>query len=45
MTVQEQTLSGPLAEEVLDVKAERYYYATQRQLIWWRFRRHRLAMI
>ncbi|MCB0124177.1 MAG: ABC transporter permease, partial [Caldilineaceae bacterium] len=46
MTVQEQSLAGgPVVEEVLDVKAERYYYATQRQLIWWRFRRHRLAMV
>lgn len=46
MTVQEQSLAGgPVAEDVLDVKTERYYYATQRQLIWWRFRRHRLAMI
>lgn len=37
--------SGPLLEEQLDVKSERYYYAKQWQLIWWRFRRHRLAML
>lgn len=37
--------SGPILEEQLDVKSERYYYAKQWQLIWWRFRRHRLAMI
>lgn len=24
---------------------ERYYYASQAQLIWWRFRKHRLAMV
>lgn len=34
-----------VAEEQLDVKSERYYYAKQWQLIWWRFRRHRLAMV
>jgi len=26
-------------------KKERFYFASQRQLIWWRFRRHRLAMM
>lgn len=45
MTVQEQSISGPLFEEKLDSKTERYYYAKQWQLIWWRFRRHRLAML
>ncbi len=45
MTVQEHSISGPLFEEQLDDKTERYYYAKQWQLIWWRFRRHRLAMI
>jgi peptide/nickel transport system permease protein len=34
-----------VAEDQLDVKSERYYYAKQWQLIWWRFRLHRLAMI
>jgi peptide/nickel transport system permease protein len=37
-----------LQEEEVIVPAdqgERYYYATQWQLIWWRFRRHRLAVI
>lgn len=45
MTVQEQSISGPLFEEKLDSKTERFYYAKQWQLIWWRFRRHRLAML
>lgn len=45
MTVQEQSISGPLFEERLDSKTERFYYAKQWQLIWWRFRRHRLAML
>ncbi len=45
MTAQEQSISNPLFEERLDDKTERYYYAKQWQLIWWRFRRHRLAMI
>lgn len=34
-----------IVEEKLDIKSERYYYAKQWQLIWWRFRRHRLAML
>jgi len=34
-----------IVEEKLDVKSERYYYAKQWQLIWWRFQRHRLAML
>ncbi len=45
MTVQEHSIATPLFEEKLDDKTERYYYAKQWQLIWWRFRRHRLAMI
>ncbi|MBX3010530.1 MAG: ABC transporter permease [Caldilineaceae bacterium] len=36
---------SPVLEDQLDVKSERYYYAKQWQLIWWRFQRHRLAMI
>jgi peptide/nickel transport system permease protein len=35
----------PILEDQLDAKSERFYYAKQWQLIWWRFRRHRLAMI
>lgn len=35
----------PVLEEQLDAKSERFYYAKQWQLIWWRFQRHRLAMI
>lgn len=34
----------PVLEEELDTKSERFYYAKQWQLIWWRFQRHRLAM-
>ena len=34
-----------IPEEKLDVRSERFYYAKQWELIWWRFRRHRLAMI
>ena len=34
-----------IVEDALDVKSERFYYAKQWELIWWRFRRHRLAMI
>jgi len=39
-----------LAEEVIvplggEIEDERFYYATQWELIWWRFRRHRLAMV
>jgi peptide/nickel transport system permease protein len=45
MTVQEHSIATPLFEEKLDDKTERYYYAKQWQLIWWRFRRHRLAML
>ena len=39
---------GPSSQEEIIFPAdqdERYYYATQWQLIWWRFKRHRLAVI
>ena len=36
---------NPNKEEVLTPEQERYYMATQWQLIWWKLRRHRLAMI
>lgn len=45
MSVAAPTGNLPTLEEQLDNKSERFYYAKQRQLIWWRFRRHRLAMI
>jgi peptide/nickel transport system permease protein len=32
-------------DDQLDAKSERFFYAKQWQLIWWRFRRHRLAML
>jgi peptide/nickel transport system permease protein len=39
-------LPAPLAEEpTLSQEEERYYLASQWQLIWWRLRRHRLAMV
>lgn len=31
-------------DTTVDPDEERFYYATQRQLIWWRFKRHRLAV-
>lgn len=34
-----------IPEEKLDMKSQRFYYAKQWELIWWRFRRHRLAMV
>lgn len=40
----EDTSIGSI-EERLEASSERFYYATQWQLIRWRFRRHRLAMI
>ena len=36
---------APVVEEELDLKSERFYYAKQWELIWWRFRRHQLAML
>ncbi|MFN8442764.1 MAG: ABC transporter permease [Caldilineaceae bacterium] len=47
MTVGQATADKniPVLEDQLDAKSERFYYAKQWQLIWWRFRRHRLAMI
>ena len=32
-------------DSVSDTKNERFYYATQWQLMWWRFRRHRMALL
>ncbi len=35
-----------LTQETTDSRAEeRYYFASQTKLIWWRFRQHRLAMV
>jgi peptide/nickel transport system permease protein len=33
------------AERVLTREQERYYFASQWQLIWWRLKKHRLAMV
>lgn len=42
-------LSQPDIAEELDqssvVKDERFYYASQSELVWWRFKKHKLAMI
>ena len=35
----------PNAEEPLTREQERYYLATQWQLMWWKLKRHRLAMV
>ena len=35
----------PNAEEPLTKEQERYYLATQWQLMWWKLKRHRLAMV
>ena len=36
---------GGVATEAESTEALRYYSATQWQLVWWRFRRHRLALV
>lgn len=33
------------ADDSLDVSKEKYYMASQWQLMWWRFRKHRLAIL
>ncbi len=42
----DRTIQTTVADHApgLDPEEERFYYATQRQLIWWRFKRHRLAV-
>ncbi len=35
----------PYSREVLTAEQERFFMASQWQLIWWKFRRHRLAVI
>jgi peptide/nickel transport system permease protein len=32
-------------EQPTAVRNERFYYATQSQLVWWRFRKHKVAMV
>lgn len=34
----------PLAAEKLTPEQEKFYFASQRQLIWWKFKRHKLAL-
>ncbi|NMB11067.1 MAG: ABC transporter permease [Firmicutes bacterium] len=41
-TIEDYTRRRQLREEQ---KAERFHYASQRQLIWWRFKKHKLAML
>jgi peptide/nickel transport system permease protein len=43
--VTEQSLPKPKKIARKEVDSNRYYTATQFQLIWWRFRKHRLAII
>jgi peptide/nickel transport system permease protein len=35
----------PVPGKIGDIDDERFYYASQWELIWWRFRRHKVAMI
>jgi peptide/nickel transport system permease protein len=42
-TVAEEALVG-LSDKAME-KEERYYYASQRELIWWRFNRHKAAVV
>ena len=35
----------PYSVEVLTPEQERYYLATQWQLIWWKLKRHKLAVV
>lgn len=44
MSETNQTMTPP-AEDTVDEKNLKYYTASQWQLIWWRFLRHRLAMV
>lgn len=37
--------SSPLIEDIADVPANRLAVASQWQLVWWAFKRHRLAMV
>lgn len=37
--------TAPVAQPAESREAQRYYSATQWQLIWWRFRRHRVALV
>jgi peptide/nickel transport system permease protein len=41
----DETPFDPYSREVLTPEQERFFMASQWQLIWWKFRRHRLAVI
>ncbi|MBV7327971.1 ABC transporter permease [Chloroflexi bacterium TSY] len=41
----EETLADPFVDELDDVKVDRVYVASQWRLMWWRFRKHKLAML
>ena len=36
---------NPAADETLTAQQERYYMASQWRMMWWKLRRHRLAVI
>lgn len=42
---EETTALGTALDEAADLSSERIYSATQWQLMWWRLRKHKLAMI
>ena len=37
--------AGPRTSDVVEREQDRFYFASQWQLIWWRFRRHKLALV
>jgi peptide/nickel transport system permease protein len=45
MSVPAAIAAPPVVEGALTREQERYFFASQWQLSWWRFRRHRLAMV
>ncbi len=42
---QESVIPSPLARELATPREDRLSVATQRQLVWWRFKRHKLALL
>ena len=40
-----KTLAGVATAEVSDAVDDAYYYASQWRLMWWRFKRHRMALL
>lgn len=45
MTLQQTTFAEPVAAAPAESAADRVAVASQWRLVWWRFRRHRLAMV